>query len=803
MCGTLFLYGKVKAKSGIAKLSQSLVALRTQIVAIWQKARKSRQEMWMDLLIALTKGRFFSYNSLTRFARNPKGDTYLSGRFSNAKRSRYPSLRTMSKTLFFFRSTRNAAGRFVCSGGFAAFGSLLSMLLLLVGILGTPNPARAQLTIQPAIVLDFSTAPGIDSIYGRKAADALAVELQKSGDYEIVPRQLVEEKVATLPGLAPPYTPATQGRLAQAASASVVFSGRVTTAEVINRRAARVTLEVRKLETLTTDYVNGTTVSESTSELADVSSEVLIDQALNKASATSVLKLKRSLPPSGTVLNTTVNDVELSVGARIGAAVGQRYSVLRDIYNKSKDRVERIKIGEVEITKVEMDQSVARVVGENPAGVRTEDKVRQIFVPASYPVSPDGTASPSSPVSTVGGGGRGKGKSATSKLGGVAALLVLAALFSLGGGSSSDAPTGLIARSSSTTTSPTISLNYSRGAPHLFVPSACITGYYIYRGLSPEAAVISSDPYDFQSGGASQYIDDTTFFTERDVTIDAPATTNATDPCPQANITANSSVPETGVPSSTTSFATDNIDTNFTQEPLQPGVQYFYRVRRVTVNRRQFTTGTTLTTEYELVLSDASSASGGATALVKPTITNAGGNFDTNVFVTLAGVIDVPNTPPINATNPATVRVNRYVDDGIRFKFEFSNLLDFGNSLTAAQRALAVFSVQQAVQQPSANGDLTFNFGNIILPSGIDPAEPVYLRVGVTNPTDQIPQTIFSDRFNFINSAASVFRGNAATKATTTVKKKSGKTASNGIVLPTAPPGRGTVRSRWQNRFVR
>ena len=529
------------------------------------------------------------------------------------------------------------------------------------------------------------------------------------------------------------------------------------------------------------------------------SSEVLIDQALNKASATSVLKLKRSLPPAGTVLNTTVNEVELSVGARVGAAVGQRYSVLRDIYNKTKDRVERIKIGEVIVTKVEMDQSVARVVGDNPAGVRTEDKVRQIFVPTSYPVSPDSNASPSSPVSTIGGAGRVKPKSATRKLGGVAALLLLAAVFSLGGNSSSSAPSGLTARSTTTTGSPTISLNFTRGAPHLFVPSACITGYFVYRGLSPSATLVSSDPYDFQSGGATQYIDDTTFFTERDVNIDAPTTTNATDPCPPANITTNSSVPEANAPSTTTSFTNDNFDTNFTQEPLQPGLQYFYSVRRVTVNRRQFTSGTTLTTEYELVLSAASSSSGGATSLVKPTITNAGGNFDTNVFVTLAGRVDVPNTPPYNANNLPTIPVSRYVDDGIRFKFEFSNLSNFGVNLSAAERAQAVFSVEQTVQQPSANGDLTYNFGNLVLPSGIDPAEQVFLRVGVTNPTDQFPQTVYSDRFNFIAGAQAALRAKAANKSTATVTKKS----SAAPVLPTAPAGRGTVRSRWQNRGVR
>jgi hypothetical protein len=707
----------------------------------------------------------------------------------------FPSLKIMLKTSFLSLFAQPAAEKRNCFGGVAALGSLfVGLLCSSVALIGTPGPAQAQLTIQPAIVLDFSVAPGLDTIYGRKAADALAVELQKSGDYEIVPRQQVEQAVATLPGLAPPYTPATQARLAQAVNANVVFSGRVTTAEVTNRRVARVTLEVRKLETLTTDYVNGTTVSESTSELADVSSEVLVDQALNKAAATAVLKLKRSLPPSGTVLNTTVNDVELSVGSRIGAAVGQRYSVLRDIYNRSKDRVERIKIGEVEIVKVEMDQSVARMVGDNPAGVRTEDKVRQIFVPTSYPMSPDGTASPTSPGPTT-GKAHGKKRSATSKLGGLAALALLAAVFGLGGGSSGG-NTGLVrAQSTSNSINPTISLNYSRGAPRLFVPTDCIVGYFIYRGLTPDASLSSADPYDFQAGTAVQYIDNTNIFTERNVQIDAPDTENTSDPCPPATIPTNTSVVEGGAPSSDVQFNEDDISAEFTQEPLLPGIQYFYRVRRVTVERRQFQNGDDLETEYNLVLSDASGASGGATSLVKPEISSAGGNFDTNVFVTIAGVVDVPNIPPITATTPTTRRVNRYVDDGIKFIFEISNLQDFGTGLSAAQRALKVFTIQQAIQPPSANGDITFNFGNIILPSDIDTTEPVFIRVGVTNPSDQVPAQVFSNRFQLFTGAAGALQAGA--KAALPGQKSSKKTVI-APALPTAPPGRPTVRSRWQ-----
>lgn len=699
---------------------------------------------------------------------------------------------------FFSRRLSRAAGKRTTPGGVDAFWGFCCALTLLLGsVLWTARPVAAQITVQPAIVLDFAVEPGLDPIYGRKAADALAVELQKSGDFEIVPRQTVEQAVASQPGLAPPYNAPTQSRLAQAVSARVVFSGRVSTAEVTNRRVARVTVEVRQLETITTDYVKGTTVSESTSELADVSSEVLIDQALNKASSTAVLRLKRSLPPSGTVLNTTVNDAEVNIGSRIGAAVGQRYSVLRDIYNKSKDRVERLKIGEVELTKVEMDQSVARVIGENQAGVRTGDTVRQIFVPTSYPVSPDGTAvSPRTSSSSSSGASRKSGGGGIGKsLGGILALGVLALVFGIGGGSSSNSPTGVQARSTSTIGQPAINVNFSAGAPKLFVPTRCIVGYFIYRGLNENSTLSASTPLDFQAGTATQYIDNASVFIDREVTIDAPNSTDPNNPCPAASISRNNSTALTTAPSSIVLSDPDSIEADFFHQPLFPGIQYFYRVRRVTVNRVQVATGNTITTSFELVLSDPSGSSGGATALVKPDILRAGGDFNSNVFVTLSGLTNIANVPPFSATNPNTVLAQRYVDDGIRFVFQFSNLTDFGDSITdPAVRARSVFETTEPVKQPEANGDLTFNFGSIVLPADVSTTEQIFVRVGVTNPSDQFPQTIRSDRFPFAfgstspltlqSQAKKAVKG--ATPGTTQAKPQVAPPA-----LPTAPPGRG------------
>ena len=126
--------------------------------------------------------------------------------------------------------------------------------------------AQAQTAVQRAAVLDFSVNPGLDPILGRKAADAIAVELQRSGDFEIVTRQDLEAAIATQPGLRPPYTEATQARLAGVVNARSVFSGRVLRTVVNNNRSARVFIEVRQLDVITSDYVNGTQISEITDE---------------------------------------------------------------------------------------------------------------------------------------------------------------------------------------------------------------------------------------------------------------------------------------------------------------------------------------------------------------------------------------------------------------------------------------------------------------------------------------------------------------------------------------------------------
>jgi hypothetical protein len=260
-------------------------------------------------------------------------------------------------------------------------------------------------------VLDFDVAPGLDPVLGRKAADAVAVELGRSGEYEVVPRQRMEEVLSTISGLRPPYTPLTQIHLAQSLNVNNVVTGEVVSAvvaapttlrDISNRRGARVQINVRQLEAISGDLTIGARVAEvATSAPREINIEVdadlLVDDALNKAAFSAVRSIRQTRLVETTILNTTVDFVEMDRGFRNGVRPGQRYTVLRDVLNRSRTAVERIKVGEITIRRVEDDQAQGQITAGGIMGIRTGDKARRIYVPGSLEVLPSGTLTPTRP----------------------------------------------------------------------------------------------------------------------------------------------------------------------------------------------------------------------------------------------------------------------------------------------------------------------------------------------------------------------------------------------------------------------
>lgn len=275
---------------------------------------------------------------------------------------------------------------------------VLTSSLAALALLGSGTASHAQEAAtgagQPAVVIDFEVAPGVDPILGRKAADAVAVEMEASGDFDVVSRQQMEDAVATRNGLQPPYTATTMRRLGEVLGARSVMSGRVVSA-VMGRRAAdprvreaRVTIQLRQLEVRTGDFINGTQVTEvTTDELNDFDDDVLINQSLDKAAFSAVRTIRLIIFPEGRVMHTTTSIIELSLGRRNGLVPGQRFSVMRDVANKLRGpsetnvSIQRVKIAEIVITGTDDNQSRASLVSGGSVGVRTNDIVRRIFAP--------------------------------------------------------------------------------------------------------------------------------------------------------------------------------------------------------------------------------------------------------------------------------------------------------------------------------------------------------------------------------------------------------------------------------------
>lgn len=482
---------------------------------------------------------------------------------------------------------------------------LLPLFFAIVASFAAPTPALAQgAPAQTVVVLDFAVADGLDPLYGRKAADGLAVELQRSGEYDVVPRQRVEEAVAQQAGLQPPFNNTAQIQLASAVNASSVFSGKVTRVDVTPGRAARVTVEARQLDVLTGDYINGTVVSEPAEQkLGSVATEVLIDEAINKAVFAAVRSMRQTILPFGTVLNTGVDTVEISIGANRGVSQGQRYTVLRDVYEPARNVTERRKIGEIKVIRVGSDQSTATLFRGGQQGVMTGDRVRQIFEPGAYPVTASGNSS--TPVNSTPNrrGGRGKGSFLGKTTGGIiglGALALLVGLAGFGGNDGGSSPPNAITVTESAPTQifpkPRVTFNAGFNGINFAqtLDRESVVAYLIYRGTAPDFTpdvanlqfVIDArfDP----SSKNIQFVDNGVTGTSpsRLITFTSTTTTQTGGITTTGNSTVNVTVSDADVLAANTINLTQNsLAIQFTQRPLVIGQPYYYRVGRITATR--------------------------------------------------------------------------------------------------------------------------------------------------------------------------------------------------------------------------
>lgn len=645
-------------------------------------------------------------------------------------------------------------------------GWLLPLLFALLTSLGvSARPAFAQdaapdTTLNPAqtvVVLDFATPSGTDPLLGRKAADALAVELQRTGEFTVVSRQTLQTVVGQQAGLQPPFNDTAQVRLAQAVGATSVFSGEVAAINLVPGQSARARIVARQLDAATGDYINGTQNIESTEQkLAPVANEILLDEAINKAAFSAVRSMRQTSLPSGSVLNTTRDDLELSIGTRNGVGVGQRYTVLRDVRNEARGVTERVKIGEVTVRRVESDQSTAVVTGGGTLGVQTGDRVRQIFMLAQAPVALSNSNLSSNPVSAAppnrsSSGGVAKSKSAKGLLG-LLALVVVGGLAGFGGGGGNSTPSsGQPFEANPSGVTPTASFSFTSGFTGFdkSLQGESVVGYTVYRGTSANFTPAIQN--------LQAFIDARTVSGGQRISFTDPLITSAVSLRQKVVITSTASNGATGLGAAVSvNFTNADVDGTdnqnvtlqnatfeYTQRPLEIGTTYFYKVGRISAQRINNGTNNTATVNLALAQSGTSDTSGGYTPLLRPLIvasttdpsdpTSFAYNLS-NFSVRLNAQQDIDQ---LNSNGNYTFRINTNVATGVDiFRVQVSTSANFSDANTFT-------SADTAPTTPNGTGDVVLNFGQIQIPgttqgSFTNGTTPIFIRALSRRSTDAV-----------------------------------------------------------------
>lgn len=266
--------------------------------------------------------------------------------------------------------------RFIKSLPGKAVGQLVVMALLLPSLtLMMLGKAQAQLTTQPTwAVLPFVVkAKGGVPDLGNAAADAVASELSKTNQYDVVPSEQIKRAAENL-GLQLPITDQTSIlRLAQEVRASTIVTGEVVDYKILPNgggRQAVTGMNVRVTDVASGLSINGAGVSaKSTVRVGpDVSDQTLVTESLSFAAVEAVNKIQTQTLPTATVLNTTERTALINRGTRSGFKKGQKVVVVRG----------REQVATATVNDVEADQaylSPDRII----KGIQPGDKVRVIF----------------------------------------------------------------------------------------------------------------------------------------------------------------------------------------------------------------------------------------------------------------------------------------------------------------------------------------------------------------------------------------------------------------------------------------
>ncbi len=295
---------------------------------------------------------------------------------------------------------------------------VITALMVPYVALGLATRSVAQIKQLPSwAVADFVDRKG-KTVYGAEAAKAVANSLGKTGKYDVQPQETVA-RVAEGLGLSQPLDGRTNlMAVGRELKVSTIVSGEIIDYRVDESPAgkqARISMKVVAYDVAAQEPVNGAAVAAfSTVRGKDVSTDVLINDAIAQAASLAVDKINQQSLPTGTLLNTNTDIALMNQGSRTGFKEGQEVIISRG----------REQVASGVVFDLSADKSYIRVK-RSFKGIQPGDRVRAIFqVPDITPKwNADGTPSVARP----------KSKGVSSNL--VTTLLVLGLVAFLVGGS--------------------------------------------------------------------------------------------------------------------------------------------------------------------------------------------------------------------------------------------------------------------------------------------------------------------------------------------------------------------------------
>ena len=372
--------------------------------------------------------------------------------------------------------------------------------LMLVSFILPLAPPRAQAQIAniaklfgevkqttPIAVVDFDNRSAYPTgMLGRAFADAISMELVRTGTFEVIKRQQVEQ-VMTDNHLTIPLNWAQQAIVAErlctpTAPVNFTVSGDIDAVHIRKTEEgtkAEVSVRVLIISRITGMPINGAFVMQSSSPKIGYTgnTDSLIHEALSTAAFQAVMKIMDSRVPIGTMLTSPRNgEIVIKGGATLGFRVGMECTTMR------RDSV----TGRIRLTEVTPNESSGSVLEESK-GIAPGDKVLPIFEFSS-------TA-------------RRSIKGAVGQAGlYVAAIAAGALLFSLIATNNNDNALDTFAAPLASTLADAESLNYPTGANIVRwkQPSQRVVAYIIYRDIAPNVSPIA-----VVDGNQNYYIDST------------------------------------------------------------------------------------------------------------------------------------------------------------------------------------------------------------------------------------------------------------------------------------------------------